>query len=800
MSIQKKSRLTFGLIVDCISGWEEAIYYQSSILSGVNDFAEENNINIFCFVTGRIHATREWEKMRNILFDMINSKNLDGLIILTASIGFNPNEQSTLDFIKKFGDIPIVTINSGLNSYPGVSIDNYTGMKRVIDHLIEVHGCSKIAFIKGPVGNNEADLRFEAYRESLKSHNISFNEDLIFQDTLEFNYFSGNLAVRAYLDERKVAFDAIAASNDNMAIGALLELNSRNCEVQIPITGFDNSDTGKNFSLTTVNQSFYDQAKATAKKLMDIIMEKKTPMQEELPAELIIRSSCGCTPDSIKGTINTHYNSKSVSTAYSFESIMENIMQALSKLDLSIPAKHKERLRELEENAIISLYNEICTKQKENFLNSWEKIIFWATIYKIDLFFLDEILTELRKKFLPFLSDISEIEKAEGLFHSARIQVVEAIRRTEGSCLVFNYIHSQGLGVFGENLTSSFDFDQQVEIIASELPKCGINKGLISLYEDPANPLGYSRLAVAFNENGMVNLNKNKLLFHTRDLLPRFAAKMLKASRFTLIVEALFHGDTHLGVALLQLGSESLKTMETIRYRLSFSFKSALLLDKIQKQTQNLEKQVRARTKQLTHANKQLENEIATRKKVEEQLKSALDDLKLYNKKLHYQSLRDELTGLYNRRGFMTLGIQHYQYAKNSQKSFLILYADMDNLKYINDNFGHKEGDFAIRKTSEILSRSFRNMDIVARLSGDEFTILMVDAIPRDFIEFKKRLASSFENYNKTSGKPYKLAISIGSSHFDPKAPIMFDDLLLRADKALYSQKKLKKNKGNLLT
>ncbi|HEX3028418.1 MAG TPA: hypothetical protein VHT34_03730, partial [Clostridia bacterium] len=140
MSIQKKSRLTFGLIVDCISGWEEAIYYQSSILSGVNDFAEENNINIFCFVTGRIHANREWEKMRNILFDMINSKNLDGLIILTPSIGFNPKEQSTLDLIKKLGDIPIVTINSGLNSYPDVAINNHVGMKRVIDHLIEVHG------------------------------------------------------------------------------------------------------------------------------------------------------------------------------------------------------------------------------------------------------------------------------------------------------------------------------------------------------------------------------------------------------------------------------------------------------------------------------------------------------------------------------------------------------------------------------------------------------------------------------------------------------------------------------------
>ena len=156
-------------------------------------------------------------------------------------------------------------------------------------------------------------------------------------------------------------------------------------------------------------------------------------------------------------------------------------------------------------------------------------------------------------------------------------------------------------------------------------------------------------------------------------------------------------------------------------------------------------------------------------------------------------SLVDELTGLYNRRGFLTLAEQQLKIANRMQRPMLLLFVDLDYLKSINDTFGHQEGDKAINEVGRIMKRNFRDADIVARLGGDEFVVLVVEpgeATPDMFIS---RLQSTLDARNACEGMRYQLSMSIGVEIYEPRHPCTIDDLLQHADLAMYEQKRNRK-------
>lgn len=110
-------------------------------------------------------------------------------------------------------------------------------------------------------------------------------------------------------------------------------------------------------------------------------------------------------------------------------------------------------------------------------------------------------------------------------------------------------------------------------------------------------------------------------------------------------------------------------------------------------------------------------------------------------------SLTDELTGLWNRRGFLFHAEQHLKRSLRTRATSLLVYADMDYLKQINDNFGHHEGSLAIEAAADILRKTFRESDVIARLGGDEFAILAIDAGSKDIEEFTTRLLENIHEY-----------------------------------------------------
>jgi diguanylate cyclase (GGDEF)-like protein len=154
-------------------------------------------------------------------------------------------------------------------------------------------------------------------------------------------------------------------------------------------------------------------------------------------------------------------------------------------------------------------------------------------------------------------------------------------------------------------------------------------------------------------------------------------------------------------------------------------------------------------------------------------------------------SLIDELTGLFNRRRFFILADQYLKVAIRTKKRLSLLFIDMDNLKWINDHHGHNEGDQALIDLANILKKSFRESDIIARIGGDEFVVLS-EATDKNSQIFTTRLHENIKDYNAKGSRRFTLSISVGASQFDPNHTISIDEFLAKADASMYAQKRKK--------
>jgi diguanylate cyclase (GGDEF)-like protein/PAS domain S-box-containing protein len=173
-------------------------------------------------------------------------------------------------------------------------------------------------------------------------------------------------------------------------------------------------------------------------------------------------------------------------------------------------------------------------------------------------------------------------------------------------------------------------------------------------------------------------------------------------------------------------------------------------------------------------------NDITKRKQMEEQLR--------------VQLLTDELTGLYNRRGFLVMAEQHVKMARRLKKGMIMIAIDMDDLKTINDRYGHQEGDAAIAETALILKQCFRESDIIGRMGGDEFAVLLLEGvdIPSEQT-LTDRLTAHLRVRNEDKGRDYQLSFSIGIFRCPQECTKSLDELLAQADTLMYQQKQSKR-------
>lgn len=174
--------------------------------------------------------------------------------------------------------------------------------------------------------------------------------------------------------------------------------------------------------------------------------------------------------------------------------------------------------------------------------------------------------------------------------------------------------------------------------------------------------------------------------------------------------------------------------------------------------------------------------DISKRKSMEENLRNL--------------AVTDELTGLYNRRGFSLAAEQELKRAHRAKVDLVLFFFDIDRLKAINDTFGHAEGDEALRAAATALSSTFRASDIIARWGGDEFVLLAIDVPKGSASSLLQRLDEKLASLNGAEGARYRISFSVGMSRYDPEKGISLHELVRIADEAMYE----KKRKRNLPT
>ncbi|MGQ9844452.1 MAG: PAS domain S-box protein [Spirochaetota bacterium] len=164
--------------------------------------------------------------------------------------------------------------------------------------------------------------------------------------------------------------------------------------------------------------------------------------------------------------------------------------------------------------------------------------------------------------------------------------------------------------------------------------------------------------------------------------------------------------------------------------------------------------------------------------------------------KLKEMAIKDELTGLYNRRGFVMFAEQQLKLSKRTGKGSALFYVDMDNMKTINDTMGHHEGDKALIDVAGILRLSFRDTDIIARLGGDEFAVFAIDCEQQYVDMMQQRLIANINQFNAKSLRPYTISLSIGCVYIGDSS-LDLNQIMVLADSKMYKNK-LKRKKQRM--
>ena len=174
-----------------------------------------------------------------------------------------------------------------------------------------------------------------------------------------------------------------------------------------------------------------------------------------------------------------------------------------------------------------------------------------------------------------------------------------------------------------------------------------------------------------------------------------------------------------------------------------------------------------------------------------------ITERKNYEAQLRLLSITDELTGLLNRRGFMAMADRQLKLAHRNKDDIFLLYVDFDNMKWINDSHGHQVGDRALIETATILKRTFRQVDLIGRVGGDEFIVLMTDYDNKENLKkVMARLAKKIASANSRKNRKFKIMLSIGTVHYDHSEACSIDDLMIKADSLMYENKLEKKTSG----
>ncbi len=745
--------------------------YAFEICKGVEYAAEEADVNLTIFPGMYLNASyndpvnAKYDYQYNSIFYYASQKSLDALIVCIGSIGSFISVDDKKSFLDAF-DVPVLTLEIEVPGYPCLYTEGKTGMRQIVEHLVKDHKKTKIGFVSGRLENSDALERLTIYKDVLEENGIPYDESKVVYGN--FSEYTEDI-VDELLD-RHNDLEALIFANDTMAIGGYTAIKRRGLVIgkDILVTGYDNAPYSLSLSpaLTTVDNNIMDLGYQSIFQALELL-DTGTTSKSVLHSQMVSRFSCGLDPASdpaILKTVNatladsspedlmnffkTEFMSQYTDIFYSRQlfALMDPFLLTFTRMvfsddpvDVSLV---REDLGKILANDIIRYYF------------STINVIFFVDLLSRFLTNLD-ISQERRSR----LADIFNTILSSLSYFTAR-RMMEENRDHKESAWSSNYITRDTL------LTATDDY-KCFHLIMDKLENnIGFPSAFIYLYDEVPVELTTGLwqipkylLIQAYYQDGRIHVLRgdNRIMPSYMVLKPKSDVNR----RRTMVLTPIFTNEVQHGLFLCEADLPNFKSIYSTSLQLGTSMKFIALM----------------------------KQELS----IQNRLEATMNEIREKNDLLNALSVTDELTGLMNRRGFFEAAQQYTNARANRGIHSLAAYIDMDNLKQVNDIFGHKDGDYALRSIAKILRSSFPGNSIIARIGGDEFAVFVPSIQDGDDEKFTMTLNNSMEQLNRTCDKPYYIEFSFGFTDFTCSDKIHVEDDMTLADEKLYLNKKSKR-------
>lgn len=746
--------------------------YAIEVCKGAEYAAKEMDCNLIVFPGMFLSASfydpanQLYDYQYNSIYYYAHPECLDALIISIGAISSFLSEKDLHSFLSHFDGIPILTLEVKLPGYPCIKTDNTMGMKTAIEHIIKKHNRKHICFVAGKEDNFDSNQRLGVYRDILAENGLSVEDRMIIHgDFSEHCQDEISRLLNANPDA-----DAIVFANDRMAVGGYEVLKDRQIRIgsSMSVIGFDDSPTSVNMDppLTTININSCELGYRSV--YAAIKLARTGSMKTEILDSLFIpRLSCGCGLCS-----NCSIDANLFLNADSSISDMISQLDKLLFADIS-GAFYSPKVTDVFNDLLVDIITYIRDDQmfshsETNIIDKLKNIL----DSDITVFYSVSKTAYMFRKLAVLFSGIALPPAQRLKLGSLNATITNTISLFISNQLYNRIYENKMLGwssiyITRDTLTYGEDLNKTYSSILNKLQELDYDGAYVYTYDDPIHitETGSWTVPKSIFLQAFFNPNNCQVLMGESRRIPSVELfdneYTYYEDRFTSVIVPIFTNDDHHGIFVCNTDVAHFSSIYATSLQLGAALKYMALL-----REQNL---------------------------TQEQLKMSLDEIHEKNELLNHLSTSDELTGIYNRRGFMERVEYYINIPANRGMKALLLFADMDSLKVVNDKFGHKDGDFALKNIANILTRSFGPHDVIGRIGGDEFVCFaFVD--DSDYVSLvQQRIKEYSAELNATCGKPYFIEMSVGVTEFVCDGYQTIEDLLSRADTALYSNKRYKR-------
>ena len=573
---KEKLRQTIGVIKNNRVSYRESLQNE-----GLKHAAQKNDVNLIIYSGGMINFSDELES--TAIYDFIDTNKLDGLIIWTGNINWYTDYEGSKSFVYKYDYLPVISLETEIDGVTSIVWDDYNGMRDAIIHLVEVHKYRRIAFVRGLSTHAGVEKRYQAYLNVLSEYGITFDENIVFDELLNFN--EDDLK---RLESVWRSVDAIVTYNDLNARVLAAFMERKNLPL-MPIVGFDDEVEGeadKPF-LTTVHPPLFELGSRGIDVMLKKIRGKQVPDLEILPCRLITRQSCGCTSDSL--VIEDVYREKvceqkipkSINSlsAVEMEKVVRSIIDIPEHIDISWAP-----------NLLTAFFDEVKSdKEDQVFVNLLEKLLIKMDNQNYDM--------EIYQNFISLLYCFMDLytQDSRGNYINAQnilrkatnllvdMQIRSEINKRRQGNQRYLYVTS-----FKHIISNAVNMKDLIKRIKTGLKMISVSNCYISLYENRGISTEKARLILAYNNETFLDINQYNSVFPSVQLVPE--GMLSNCERFELILKPLYFHKRQIGFVLFGDTFKDSSEYEQLSQIISTAINGVLLIEDMADKALELQK------------------------------------------------------------------------------------------------------------------------------------------------------------------------------------------------------------------